>query len=79
MLKASDTLVPTTRLNDLAYHLCREAQERAAALASEDPCARRLHLDLADRHADRARRAQVMTNAPLADAGPVLRERRLAV
>lgn len=39
---------------DIEYSLMREAQERAAALATTDPLAREIHLELADRYADRA-------------------------
>ncbi|MFA5963570.1 MAG: hypothetical protein WC804_06095 [Sphingomonas sp.] len=42
------------------YLAHREAQERALAASAAEPCARRIHLDLAQRYADR--RAALMTH-----------------
>jgi hypothetical protein len=41
-------------LHETADYLShREMQERARAAAATDPCARRVHLDLAQRYGDR--------------------------
>lgn len=44
------------------YLIRREAQERARAAGAVDPCARRVHLDLAQRYADR--QAALATELP---------------
>ena len=49
-------------LDDVDYHLRREAQERALAATSIDPSARIIHVELADRHAEIARRARIATD-----------------
>lgn len=41
--------------DSLAYHQARAAQERALAFACTDEEASRRHMDLANRHADKAR------------------------
>ena len=58
-MPASDEMM---RADDIAYHLRREAQERAAGFAATDVRIGRVHLDLAERHAARVRQHQAWSD-----------------
>jgi len=56
-MSMDDEAVPMDR--EMEYLSKREAQERAAAAQSADLTARRAHVELADRYANRRRAAEV--------------------
>lgn len=51
--------------DDVNYHFERERVERAAAAASDTPSIQKIHLDLAERHAARAKALRSSTSTKL--------------